>query len=41
MERQTALRLRDEGRITDEALRELEHEQDLSETRLSAATESR
>jgi monovalent cation/hydrogen antiporter len=41
VERQTALRLRDEGRITDEALRELEHEQDLSETRLIAATETR
>lgn len=41
VERHAALRLRDEGRITDEALRELEYEQDLSETRLSAATESR
>lgn len=41
VERQTALRLRDEGRITDEALRELEHEQDLSETRLIAAAETR
>ncbi len=41
VERHTALRLRDEGRITDEALRELEHEQDLNETRLIAATESR
>ena len=41
VERKTALRLRDEGRITDEALRELEHEQDLSETRLIAATEGR
>ncbi len=40
-ERQTALRLRDEGRITDEALRELEREQDLNETQLIAATESR
>ena len=36
VERHTALRLRDEGRITDEALRELEHEQDLNETRLIA-----
>jgi CPA1 family monovalent cation:H+ antiporter len=41
VERQTALRLRDEGHITDEALRELEHEQDLSETRLIVAAESR
>jgi CPA1 family monovalent cation:H+ antiporter len=41
VERHTALRLRDEGRITDEALRELEFEQDLNETRLiAAATES-
>jgi Na+/H+ antiporter len=40
VERETALRLRDEGRITDEALRELEHEQDLSETRLTAITSS-
>jgi len=41
VERHAALRLRDEGRITDEALRELEYEQDLSEARLMAATESR
>jgi monovalent cation/hydrogen antiporter len=41
VERKTALRLRDEGRITDEALRELEREQDLNETRLMAAAESR
>ena len=42
VERHTALRLRDEGRITDEALRELEYEQDLNETRLiAAATENR
>ena len=41
VERHTALRLRDEGRITDEALRELEHELDLSETRFTAAMESR
>jgi CPA1 family monovalent cation:H+ antiporter len=40
-ERNAALRLRDEGRISDEALRELEREQDLSETRLMAAAESR
>ncbi len=36
MERDAALRLRDEGRITDEALREMETEIDLSETRLMA-----
>jgi Na+/H+ antiporter len=41
VERNAALRLRDEGRITDETLRELEREQDLNETRLLAATESR
>jgi monovalent cation/hydrogen antiporter len=40
VERSAALRLRDEGRITDEALRELEHEQDLNETRLIAANAS-
>ncbi|MGA2600993.1 MAG: Na+/H+ antiporter [Bryobacteraceae bacterium] len=37
VERQTALRLRDEGRVTDELLREMEHELDLNETRLMAA----
>jgi Na+/H+ antiporter len=37
VERQTALRLRDEGRISDEVLRQLEHELDLSETRLNVA----
>ncbi len=36
VERHAALRLRDEGRIDDEALREIENEMDLSETRLSA-----
>lgn len=41
VERHTALRLRDEGRISDEALRELEHEQDLTETRLIGAAEAR
>jgi CPA1 family monovalent cation:H+ antiporter len=41
VERHTALRLRDEGRITDETLRELEYEQDLTETRLIASTEGR
>ena len=34
-ERKIALGLRDEGAITDEVLRELEHELDLSETRLA------
>ena len=37
VERHAALRMRDEGRIADEALRELEHELDLSEARLAAA----
>ena len=39
VERHAALRLRDEGRITDEALREMENEMDLSETQLIAALE--
>lgn len=39
VERQTALRLRDQGRITDEALREIERELDLDVTRLMAAAE--
>jgi Na+/H+ antiporter len=34
LERETALRLRNEGRINDEVLRQLERELDLSETRL-------
>jgi len=33
VERQTAVRLRNEGRINDELLRDLERELDLSETR--------
>jgi CPA1 family monovalent cation:H+ antiporter len=37
VERRTALRLRDEGRITDETLREIEHELDLSEARIAAS----
>jgi monovalent cation/hydrogen antiporter len=41
VERKAALRLRDEGRITDEALREMEHELDLSEARFVGGTESR
>ncbi|MFZ0881158.1 MAG: cation:proton antiporter, partial [Candidatus Acidiferrales bacterium] len=35
VERKTAVRLRNEGRINDEVLRKLEHELDLSETRLA------
>jgi len=35
LERKTALTLRNEGRINDEVLRKLEHELDLSETRLT------
>jgi Na+/H+ antiporter len=34
-ERETAMKLRDEGRINDEVLRRVEHELDLSEERLS------
>jgi CPA1 family monovalent cation:H+ antiporter len=36
-ERETAIRLRDEGRINDEVLRQLERELDLTETRLQPA----
>jgi monovalent cation/hydrogen antiporter len=36
VERQTAIRLRNEGRISDQVLCQLEHELDLSETRLDA-----
>ena len=35
IERETAIRLRDEGRINDEVLRKIEHELDLSESRLA------
>ena len=35
VERKTAVRLRNEGRIGDEVLRKIEHELDLSETRLA------
>lgn len=35
VERKTALRLRNDGRINDEVLRKIEHELDLSETRLA------
>lgn len=38
IERQTALRLRDEGHLTDEGLREIERELDLNESRLIAAS---
>jgi CPA1 family monovalent cation:H+ antiporter len=36
VERQTAVRLRNQGRINDESLRKLEHELDLSEAHLLA-----
>src|SRR5262249_15832268 len=35
VERKAAVRLRNEGRINDEALRKIEHELDLSETRMA------
>ena len=38
LERQTAVRLRNEGRISDELLRKLERELDLNEARLQAQT---
>jgi CPA1 family monovalent cation:H+ antiporter len=37
IERDTAVKLRDEGRINDEVLRQLERELDLNETRLDPA----
>ena len=37
VERQTAVRLRDEGQINDDALRDLEHELDLREEELREA----
>jgi monovalent cation/hydrogen antiporter len=40
VERRTAVRLRNQRRISDEVLRELEHELDLSEARLSPAKRS-
>jgi Na+/H+ antiporter len=40
VERQAALRLRNQGRINDEVLREMEHELDLSETRLTSVMDS-
>jgi CPA1 family monovalent cation:H+ antiporter len=36
VERQTALRLRNDGKIGDEVLRKLQYELDLTETRLAA-----
>jgi Na+/H+ antiporter len=39
LERDTALRLRNEGRINDEVLRQLERELDLSETRLDTSSD--
>jgi Na+/H+ antiporter len=41
VERETALRLRRQGALTDEAVREIEHELDLNEARLMAAKSSR
>jgi CPA1 family monovalent cation:H+ antiporter len=41
VERQAALRLRNDGKLTDEALREMERELDLNETRLNVAAERR
>jgi CPA1 family monovalent cation:H+ antiporter len=38
VERETAIRLRDERRIADDVLRRLEREMDLSDSRLSATT---
>ena len=35
VERETAIRLRDEGRINDEVLRRIERELDLSESRIA------
>jgi CPA1 family monovalent cation:H+ antiporter len=35
LDRKTAVELRNDGRINDEVLRKLEHELDLSETRLT------
>lgn len=39
VERETAIRLRDEGRINDEVLRRIEHELDLNESRIANDTE--
>jgi hypothetical protein len=36
VERETALRLRSDGKINDEVLRHIQYELDLSETRLAA-----
>ena len=36
VERETAIRLRDEGRINDEVLRRIERELDLNESRIAA-----
>jgi CPA1 family monovalent cation:H+ antiporter len=41
VERRTAVRLRSQRRISDEVLRELEHELDLSEARLSTGKRSK
>ncbi|HTF66002.1 MAG TPA: hypothetical protein VK638_25270, partial [Edaphobacter sp.] len=39
IERETAIRLRDEGRINDEVLRRIERELDLTESRLAIITD--
>jgi len=40
VERETAIGLRDAGRINDEVLRRLEHEMDLDESRIAIADET-
>lgn len=40
VERETVIRLRDEGRINDEVLRRIEHELDLDESRIARINES-
>ena len=40
VERETAIRLRDEGRINDEVLRRIEHELDLSESRIGTDSDT-
>jgi CPA1 family monovalent cation:H+ antiporter len=40
VERETAIRLRDEGRINDEVLRRIERELDLSESRIASSAET-
>ena len=40
VERETAIRLRDEGRINDEVLRRIERELDLTESNIAANGDS-